>query len=201
MRRSIDVEPLRRTAKALGELRNSVVFIGGAAIPLLVTDEAMPYVRPTKDVDIVVEAATRAEYYALCEQLRALGFREDRSVGAPICRWVHGDQRLDVMPIDEEILGLRGRWFRAACDSAWACELEPGCAIRVAAAPEIVATKIDAFADRGGGDYALSKDMDDLVTLVDGRPELPEEIRRSTAALQAFIRDAEIGRASCRERV
>jgi hypothetical protein len=51
---------------------------------------------------------------AFGERLRALGFLEDTSEGAPLCRWVHSGTILDVMPLDEKILGFSNRWYRAA---------------------------------------------------------------------------------------
>lgn len=47
---------LRRIAEALGELREQVVFVGGAVAGLLVTDPLANSVRATRDVDVVVNA-------------------------------------------------------------------------------------------------------------------------------------------------
>ena len=97
-------------ARALGDLRNEVVFVGGAIVDLLVTDPAAPPPRFTDDVDVVAEVTTQVEWYALCERLRTLGFREDRRDGAPLCRWLAGDLAVDVMPGKEKVLGFANRW-------------------------------------------------------------------------------------------
>lgn len=47
---------LRAIAEAVGDLRDRVVFVGGATAGLLVTDPAAEIVRATKDVDAIVEA-------------------------------------------------------------------------------------------------------------------------------------------------
>ncbi len=73
-------------AAALDELLPEVVFVGGASIELWITDPAAPPVRPTKDVDVVVEVMTRSEFYAFEARLRAQGFSEDQEDGV-ICRW------------------------------------------------------------------------------------------------------------------
>jgi hypothetical protein len=75
-------------ARRLGELRDGVVFVGGAVLPLLLTDPAAGAPRPTDDVDLAVELTTLLEYHRLGDRLRALGFREDDAPGAPICRWL-----------------------------------------------------------------------------------------------------------------
>ena len=48
---------LRQVAKALGDLRDHVVFVGGAVAGLLVTDPLADSVRATRDVDAVVNAS------------------------------------------------------------------------------------------------------------------------------------------------
>lgn len=85
---------------------------------------------------------------------QALGFREDTSRGAPLCRWLIDEMKLDVMPIEEGILGFTNRWYRAAMDTAQETELQTGLRIRVVTAPYFLATKLEAFRGRGKGGYA-----------------------------------------------
>jgi len=78
-------------AARLGALRDQVVFVGGCAGGLLVTDPAMPAIRATEDVDVVVEVSTLADYHRLEEKVAAAGFKRDTRKGAPICRWRAGE--------------------------------------------------------------------------------------------------------------
>jgi hypothetical protein len=64
-------------AAALTEFLDRVVFVGGCAVGLLITDAARPPVRATQDVDLIVEIGSRAEYYKLSDRLRAAGLSED----------------------------------------------------------------------------------------------------------------------------
>lgn len=49
---------LERAAEQLGEaLLEQLVFVGGAVAGVLVTDPAMPEIRPTQDVDVICTAA------------------------------------------------------------------------------------------------------------------------------------------------
>jgi hypothetical protein len=50
---------IRHVAARLGHLREQVVFLGGAATALLITDSAAPLVRVMGDVDVIVEIASR----------------------------------------------------------------------------------------------------------------------------------------------
>ncbi len=64
-----------------------------------------------------------------------------------------------------------------------------GVAIRLITAPLFVATKFEAFADRGNEDLLGSHDLEDIINVVDGRPELTSEIRGSTDELQIYLSD------------
>lgn len=173
------MELLKRVARRLGPLLHEVVFVGGCATGLLITDKAAAEVRPTFDVDVIAEITSYAGYEAFSERLRSLDFREDTSEGAPQCRWLIDGMKLDVMPLDEKILGFTNRWYRAAMDGAIETEVEFKLRIRVITAPYFVATKLDAFKGRGRGDYASSHDLEDLLAVIDGREAIIEEIARA----------------------
>lgn len=126
-------ERLVRTAHRLRPLLGGLVFVGGQVAELLVTDPAAVRIRPTDDVDVVVPVTTRAAYHGLQVQLMALGFTPDRRDGAPVCRMrTTDDLILDVMPLDEAILGFSNRWYSDALLSATTWTLEPTLEVRIA---------------------------------------------------------------------
>ena len=88
---------LEQVALALGPLVDEIVFVGGTVPSLLITDPAAPPVRPTKDVDIVVDTRTHSEHAAFEKRLRAQGFQIK---APPICRYGIGNILLDVMTHD-----------------------------------------------------------------------------------------------------
>ncbi len=161
--------------------------MGGCAIGLLITDEARPPVRATKDVDLVAEVAGKAGYYKLASQLKQLGFKED--TGKILCRWRLRDLIIDVMPTDEAVLGFSNRWYIEAVKAGSPFKLPSGTEIKLISAPLMVATKIEAFYGRGKGDYAGSHDIEDIINLIDGRPELPGEIVEGSPSLSAYLRE------------
>ncbi len=69
-----NLEILIRTVERLGELTDEMVFLGGCATGLLITDKAAPPIRMTKDVDAIVHVTSLIEYYKLSDKLRAVGF-------------------------------------------------------------------------------------------------------------------------------
>ena len=54
-RHNQNVERIVTVSRQLGELLQKVVFAGGSATGLLITDPAFPDVRPTIDLDVIVE--------------------------------------------------------------------------------------------------------------------------------------------------
>lgn len=178
---------IRHVAGRLGDLRERMVFLGGAATAMLITDTAVPDVRVTTDVDVIVEIASKVEYYRLAEALRTREFKEDHGEGAPVCRWRIDGIAVDVMPTDTAILGFSNQWYSQALQFATVTEIEEGLTVRVVTGPYFLATKIEAFYSRGKGDFMASHDMEDIVTLLDGRPELADEVRSAPAEVKAFL--------------
>lgn len=89
-----NVALLEIVAHHLGDaLREQLVFVGGAVAGLLITDPAMPAIRPTDDVDMICQAAVLADYHQIEQALRMQGFVQDMRKEAPICRWRIGAWR------------------------------------------------------------------------------------------------------------
>lgn len=182
----VDLLPLRIVAQRLGDLREDVVFVGGAIRALLLTDAAAPPARPTDDVDLIVPLAARVDYGALREKFVARGFREDTRPGAPLCRWVVDGVTVDVMPTDASVFGFTNPWYEHAIKTAVRMPLSEELSIRVVSAPCFVATKLAAFASRGAGDWA-HHDVEDLVAVVDGRVELVGELEAEVPELRTYV--------------
>ena len=141
------------------------------------------------DVDVIIEASSLSQYIIFAKRLRELGFHEDNSDGAPLCRWVAQEITLDVMPVDEKILGFSNRWYQAAIATAIDITLLNKLRIRMVNAPLFVATKLEAFYGRGKSDYLGSSDLEDIVSVLDGRPELPEEIFSSDEEVRSYLKE------------
>lgn len=118
-----------------------------------------------------------------------LGFKRDMSKDAPICRWRLGNLEVDLMPTDTNILGFANRWYPLAVQTAQLVTLGNGATIRLIAAPVFLATKFEAFANRGKGDLLGSHDLEDIVNVLDGRPEIVGEIDLSKMELRRYLAD------------
>lgn len=181
---------LEAAAAVLGPLLDEVVFVGGATVHLWITDPGAPPVRATDDVDVICEVASRADYYRLGERLRARGLRE--AVDDPvICRWRSAEPRLviDVMPTDPEILGFSNEWYVRTVSTAATVTLDSGVVLATATPAMLAATKLCAWGGRGEGDLLRSLDIHDLLTLVNGRSELIDELEAEPPEVCAYVRE------------
>ena len=171
----------------LGDLIDEMVFVGGCATGLLINKEGAPPVRITYDVDAIVQVVTLSEYYAFAQKLRQQGFKEDSSEGAPICRFVADNIILDVMPSDESILGFGNNWYTPSIEYAQNYKLPNGKQVKMLSAAYFLMTKFEAFSGRGKGDYLASHDLEDILSVIDGRSGLVDEISKAEQNVKTEI--------------
>ena len=177
---------LLAVCREIEPLLDQLVLVGGCVTELLVSDPAAPKPRMTQDVDWVVNAVSLGDYYKLESQLRAFGFSQTQDDYGIICRWIKGSLMLDVMPTDEQILGFTNRWYAGAVENAQQIIIE-GITIHHITAPFFVASKLEAFAGRGEGDYRMSHDLEDLIAVIDGRESIVDEIRNAPIQVKEYL--------------
>ncbi len=170
----------------LAPVLDELVFVGGCTSGIFVTDPAAGGIRPTRDVDAIVDITSYAQYTALSDRLRILGLVEDTSEGAPLCRWRQGNVIVDVMPTDASVLGFSNRWYPMAIDTAQRFDIA-GHGTRIVTPALFIATKLEAFHGRGDDDVFASHDLEDIVTVVDGRPEIATDVAVSDEQVRAYI--------------
>ncbi len=182
-----NIELLSGMAHAMGPLCDQVVFVGGCATGLLVTQPLAIDTRPTEDVDAIVEVASLVGYHALAEQLQARGFKQPMADNTPPFRWFWRSMQLDLVPVDEKVLGFANHWYRPGFAAAQWTTLPSGLRLRHLSAPYFVATKLEAFQDRGNRDVYLSHDLEDIITVVEGREELLGELAAAPVDVGQFV--------------
>jgi hypothetical protein len=108
-----NITRIKAVYSALGQLKDKVVFVGGATVSLYAEYEnGIPedLVRPTDDVDILVELWSYHDYAQIDEQLRSIGFQNDVESGV-ICRYKVQGITVDIMATGKDILGFGNRWY------------------------------------------------------------------------------------------
>lgn len=178
---------LSQVATALDEtMLPDVAFVGGCTTGLWVTDEfSRQSIRFTDDVDLIVSVIGKSGWYKLRDRLIDAGFHESKDDVS--CRMRLDDLKVDFMPDDEDVLGFSNLWYKDALHTAMPYKLQENLVINVVTPPLLIATKLEAFKGRGNNDPLSSRDVEDILTLFDGRPELNEEIRNSPVELVEYL--------------
>ncbi|MFT5521411.1 MAG: putative nucleotidyltransferase [Enterobacterales bacterium] len=182
---------LLETAKALGpKYCKEMTFVGGCTTGLLLTDEfTKEEVRYTNDVDLIVSVLSYVDYMSLTNKLKDHGFKStipEQGENRPICALMLGDLRVDFMP-DRDFLGFYNLWYVDAMKTATEYPLDADTVIRLISPVYFIATKLEAYKGRGNNDPLWSKDIEDILHLIDGREELIEEIKIADDSVRLYI--------------
>ncbi|HAU1192883.1 TPA: hypothetical protein ACT96X_002609 [Legionella pneumophila] len=180
-------EALYKAATLLKDLNERVVYVGGRIVGLLITDLIEDDVRPTYDIDVALNLGRTdiIAHYSLQKKLESLGFKPDGNVN---CRYVLDDFMIDVMYTDGVLQGINSNWYRAGFDNAIEIQIKDK-KIKILNAVYFIATKLEAFTDRAykNNDYWDCKDLEDIINVINGRPELLVEIMNSPKDVVQFI--------------
>lgn len=174
-----------KIANALGELNERVVFVGGAVVSLYVDDPASDDVRPTQDVDFSMEIAHLAELESIRENLIQKGFYQTTEDNV-ICRFRYEDIKVDVMATKAVGWAPANPWFEAGFKNLVQFELD-GKIIRCLSLPYFLASKFAAFYNRGTKDPRTSKDMEDIVYLLNHTMGLAEAVIASEIEVKQYL--------------
>lgn len=183
--KSLDM--IKVVADGMGALRDKMVFIGGASTCLLIDDPAAERIRPTDDVDCIVEVASRADYSRIEDELRNLGFSHVMEPDVPICRWQYKGIFVDVMPDEQKILGFANTWYKEGIANAQRIEIPGGLHIKCFTLPYFIASKIEAFNSRGT-DFRTSHDIEDIIVVLDGRLNIAD-IEQASQSVTVYLRN------------
>jgi len=181
---------MRAVADRLDAAGLRYAFVGGSVVNLLLDHPDLSPARPTDDVDVIVEAVADRRYSDLEALMREKGFSHDMSQGAPRCRWKLGAITVDIMPTAGESMGLNTAWFAEALATANEKTVRGDVTLRLVSPAGFVATKLVAFFDRGREDFHGSRDIEDLLTVIDGRANIVAEINQAPAELREFVAES-----------
>ena len=179
-------ERLIAVARRLGKLNSSVVYVGGSAVHFLIMEAMVSTLRHTEDVDLVVSATLYHEIQEFSEQLRQAGIVENREDGV-ICRWSVDGMVVDVMPTGEKAFGFSNRWYDQVVRSSQELEVAPGLRCRFPDLATFMATKFEAFGDRGGGDYWGDADFEDITMVLAYGEDVVGTVARAPEEVRLYL--------------
>lgn len=184
-----NLEGLERAAKALEPILPDLVFVGGTIAGLLINDSGGAAIRATRDVDIVAQIAGIPGYRWAIRTMDGLGFRPDSTEGAPTCRWAKDGLLVDLMGTGETPYGVSNPWYAEGFSSRIPCVLpSTGLTIFILSGPIFLLTKWAAYGQRGKGNMIASHDIEDILTVLDGRMGLRGEGSASSAPVREGLR-------------
>lgn len=177
---------LEMVARKLDKLNEEVLYLGGCATALFINDPLALDVRPTKDVDCIIDVISLSEYYSFQEKLKKIGFKESMQ-DEVICRYCYEDMILDVIPAGG-VPGFANRWYKPALKHPIHHDITGDIAVKTTTAPYFLASKIEAYKDRGNNDMFASSDFEDIITVVAGREGIENEVLKSETELKTYLK-------------
>jgi hypothetical protein len=90
------------------------------------------------------------------------------------------------MPTDATVLGFSNRWYPDAIETATTIDVA-GHRVRIVTPALFIATKLEAFRGRGGGNVFASHDLEDIIAVVDGRPEIVSDVAAASSNVRDYI--------------
>jgi len=183
--RAINLGVVAEISNALGDLNNSVVFVGGAVVSVYADDDAADEVRPTRDIDLTLKLFDMNQQ-DLDKQLAERDFHPDIH-GHAICSYKYKDIAVDVIASSDSMRGPTNRWYAIGFDSLQEVTIKSQ-AIQIFSTPCYLATKFEAFNYRGENDHRTSHDFEDIIYVLDNRTTIVEEIKQSDGRIKKFLR-------------
>lgn len=180
------IELIERVAGALGTLNDRVVYVGGAVVSLYITDPAAPDVRPTDDVDIILEITSPGKLEALREDLNNKGFTQSAEDDV-MCRFRYEGIKVDVMATREIGWAPANPWFEPGFKHL---EIKTVGEFRLRILPlaYFLASKWSAFRSRAK-DPRTSHDLEDVVYVLDNRGEFDEELSAAPEDVKEYLKE------------
>jgi predicted nucleotidyltransferase len=180
---------IKAIANLMKELNQPYVFVGGATVSLYASMPAMAEaIRPTDDVDVVIELLSYKGYAAIDKRLREIGFVNDTESGV-ICRYKVDGIIVDVMPTTEDIIGFSNRWYADGFKNAINFNIDKETEISIFSLPYFLASKWEAHKSRGGNDLRMSKDFEDMVYVFENCIDFEDHLLTGPDDVRAYLRD------------
>ena len=176
---------IKAVANLLGDLRQKIVFVGGATLSLYASRRTFE-VRPTDDVDVIIEILNYAQRAELEEKLRSIGFVNDVESGI-ICRWKIEKITVDIMPTNDPTIGFTNKWYPEGYQNAISYRIDELCTVKILDSPYFLATKLEAFKGRGKNDGRTSHDFEDIIYVLENRSEIWQEMGTAPNDVKEYL--------------
>ena len=175
----------RNTAKRMQPMLEELVFAGGCATAALFSEPGYMRASPPQWLDVIANTVGDLGYTALTIKLKELGMREDTMIGRG--RWKMGALTVCFWNVDPVFSPFASRFIRDAFAMPRRYPLSPDFKVKLANPVFFLALKLEAFLGRGQSNFQNSDDLNDLVSLIAARPELPFDMKLAAPAVRTYI--------------
>ncbi len=176
-----------KVAHALDELNKEVVFVGGAVVSLYIDDPAAEDIRPTKDIDLTFQITTTSRLEELRENLSRKGFNQSHEDNV-ICRFRLDDLLVDVMSTQAVGWAPTNRWFMPGFTKALRYDLDE-IKIQLMPLPYFLASKMEAFFDRGITDLYASHDFEDILYIFNYVSNVADQVLAAEQDVRSYLKE------------
>lgn len=177
-----------KVARALDELCDEVVFVGGVVVSLYIDDPSAEDIRPTKDIDLTFQITSVSKLESIRVALIEKGFRE-ASDSKVTCRFKYEDLLVDVMSTQQVGWAPANRWFKLGFERSVKASVDD-VKIQLLPLPYFLATKFDAFFERGSKDMYASKDLEDIVYLFNHTSTIVKQVFTAPEGVRDYLIDS-----------
>ena len=177
---------IKAVASALENLMEKIVFVGGATISLYASRQILD-VRPTDDVDVIIEILSYKKRTGLEERLRAIGFSHSIESGI-VCRYRIEGIVVDIMPTNDASIGFKNKWYPEGFKRSTGYTIDEKCTVQILSAPYFKATKFEAFKNRGQRDGRTSQDFEDIIFVLENRSSIWQEMMNADEKVKNYLR-------------
>ena len=188
MSHSVNIIRIKAVNNVLSNLQIPMVFVGGATVSLYADIDFREEVRPTDDVDIVVEIAAYKNFAAIENKLRELGFENDIE-SKVICRYKINGIIVDIMPTDEKVLGFSNKWYADGFKNAIDFKIDKQHIVKIFPVEYFIASKLEAFKSRGKNDGRFSTDFEDIVFVLNTRSTIWQNLQDAPKAINEYLKN------------
>ena len=161
------------------------VIIAGSGAMLFYEESSCPKLRNT-DIDLIVNSTNIESYKELINSILDIeGVYPSTTYSSRLVCVEYRGVKVDIIPNETEILGLKNNWFK------YAFEINPyiglTCSVAVINSSLFVASKIEAAIDQVNNQLFHSKHKDDVLYILNNVPLLFDEGSLQSREIYEFI--------------
>jgi hypothetical protein len=175
----------RNTAKRMQAMLEELVFTGGCAISLLFSEPGFIRANPPQWLDVIANTTGELGHTGLTIKLKDMGMREDTMIGRG--RWKMGALTVCFWNVDPVFSPFASRFIRDAFAMPRKYPATPEMKVKLANPAFLMALKIEAFLSRGQSNFQSSDDLNDIISLIAARPELPFDLKLAPPTVRGYV--------------